>query len=83
MEEAELLLMNELASQRAQQSGLIPTEGLRSDAIQVNGFVFSVAAIYRKLERKQAVAEARWCQSRNWDYSKLPPFPLLTSPKAA
>ncbi len=83
-EEAELLLADQLAEEETiDQSGLIATGLLSQDTIQVNGFVFSNAVLLAQMAHKQAVAEARWYKSRDWDRSQPPPFVLLTFPKAA
>ena len=73
-EEAELLLSDQLAEQE-------PIDETRE--IQINGFVFSPAKLLAQMAHKQAVAEARWYKSRDWDRSQPPPFVLLTFPKAA
>ena len=74
MEEAELFLAHKLAQAK-------PLE--YSGSVKVNGFVFSNADLYDNLHHKQVIAEARWYKSQGWNYTKLPPFALLTFPKAA
>jgi hypothetical protein len=73
-EEAELLLEEKLA----EQDPINPAQ-----PISINGFVFSTQKLLTEMAHKQAVAEARWYKSRNWDRSRQPPFVLLTFPKAA
>ena len=83
-EEAELLLADQLAEEEPiDQSGLIATGVLSQATIEVHGFVFSTTKLLAEMAHKQAVAAARWYKSRNWDRSRLPPFVLLTFPKAA
>ena len=91
-EEAELLvaqsLMNKepLASDAtvqvnvAQPSGLIPTNVLLQDKIEVNGFEFSTTNLIAGLNRKFALESARFYKSNNWDRTKPFPKPF---PKAA
>ncbi len=73
-EEAELLLEEKLA----EQDPINPAQPL-----SINGFVFPTQKLLTEMAHKQAVAEARWYKSRNWDRSRRPPFVLLTFPKAA
>jgi len=73
-EEAELLLEEKLAEQDPIDS---------TQPIQINGFVFSTQKLLAEMAHKQAIAEARWYKSRNWDRSRQPPFIRLTFPKAA
>ena len=55
----------------AQQSGLIPTSLMGLENIQVNGFVFSTSKIVAQLNRKLALAVARFHKENGCEPKKI------------
>ena len=77
LEEAELLIAQSLMNREVIEPAKM---------IEVNGFVFSASKIITGLNRKTALATARFYKANNWDASKPIPKALTmppTMPKAA
>ena len=75
--EAELLLRMQ------HKSGLIPTQGLRNETIQVDGFVYSVVLLTQQINRAVTLKQAAFYEKHGWNTSLPNPHHAEMLPLAA